>query len=184
VEGRQFMKNKLMISLLAISILFLASCSFSKQSKCQIDTLVFDTTSFPDYAHIGRLLFDDSKLTRESVYREYSYDSYHIFIYIDDWYSTQYATFKYADEVKGAFMENKYSGPWIKPQVLFSPSYSNNHFEACGIAHGTNQCRYMASYNEYLVYLKFDAFSNQVPITKFNELIQEIDKKFSTCIYN
>jgi hypothetical protein len=72
-------------------------------------------------------------------------------------------------------------GPWEVPKELYTISNADDYHTACGTAHGSKQCRLLATYKEYLVYMNFDASTEEVPIAKFNELLKAIDERMLYC---
>jgi len=66
-------------------------------------------------------------------------------------------------------------------QNEFVSDHANKYSYTCGLGHGRYQCRFIATYDEYFIYLRSDISEEGVTHDMFYDFLVEIDHKMSGC---
>ncbi len=100
---------------------------------------------------------------------------------------TRFAREEFEKTVSSAIHTRKSEGHqhWEKPsEVEINSKHITMYDYGCAVDIGYYQCRLIATYDEYFIYLRSGISDSEiVGITyeTFNELLKKIDEKMSTC---
>jgi hypothetical protein len=166
-------------SILILSFL-ITGCS-SREAKCSIETLVLSGNIFPEGTFVGRLERGVHKEATESAYIHFSHGSNDVINWVDYWRSEKAAKQEFEDMLETVFDVDQYMGPWDTPKDLYTSSEADNYHVACGMVDKQYQCRLVATYKEYSVYLKVEVSDQWITLSKVDEMLRAIDKQMVEC---
>lgn len=170
---------KVLCSILILSCL-VTGCS-SRQAKCSVETLVLSENMFPEGTFVGRLEQGVHSEATESAYIQFAHGSNDVINWVDHWKSEKVAKQEFEDMLKTVFDVDQYMGPWEPPKDLYTSSEADNYRVACGMVDKQYQCRLVATYKEYSVYLKVEVSDQWITLAKVDEMLRAIDKQMVDC---
>lgn len=173
--------KKMYFILWLISFLFLGSCT-SKKPDCKITQLLLDEKLLPSDTYVEPIVSPIPDQPEESFAQGFLYKHDDISYMVTRWSSKNMANNEFTDFKKVAFVSDEYRGPWETPSEVYVRSETaDNYFVSCGTVDGNYQCRMVATYREYLVYLRASISDDGIDISTLNELLLDIDKNFMKC---
>jgi len=135
------------------SLIFLLTGCTSKPSKCAIESLILEESVFPNETFIEQLISPLPDEPKESAARSFYYAPDAVYHEVINWHSVNAAKRDFESKLKSVFDVDKYMGPWESPDGLYISPMAENYQVACGIAHKIYQCRMIATYSRYSVFL-------------------------------
>jgi len=169
------------VLILGIALSSILSGCAGRSAGCPIETLTFDEYMFPLGTHFEPLVSPVPEKPQESIGQALYFAPDYVFLMVIHWHSIRATTIEFNDYTDIAFEFDEFEGPWIALDNLYMSESADHYYTACGLGHGIYQCKMVATYGEYSVYLRADISEQGISLELFNDLLQSIDRKMDQC---
>ena len=151
-------------------------------AKCSIYSLLLDKSLLPNGTYVEPLVSPIPDKPEESAEQGFYYAPDHVIYEVIRWNSVSAAKYEYVSVLRSAFDVDKYMGPWETPsELIYTSPIADNYYLACGIDQYEYQCRMIATYNEYSVYLKAGISQQGITYSTVGKILQVIDEQMARC---
>jgi len=178
------MKRILPLTLCLIIGIVISSCANTKRPNlCSIGSLALEKSDFPNGTKQDDIYFGVPDEPSRSISRYLYYSNSMIWQEVVD-YSNNYSAHKeFEHSYSHAFLENNYFGPWYDVVSANLTLNANEYRAACGKQGKVVDCRFLARYGPYTVYM-FNNNVSSVGLTEsdFISAIKSIDEKMNQCL--
>lgn len=160
-----------------------ASCTQKKHEfplGCELENLLLAITDLPagsEFSSSGQPLPESTTNSVGSTF----YLSSHLIDHSIFWYSAEkYSSRKFKEEVSAAGLINV-DNQSTQTKVITKSLLADSYEVVCGDDVLAFRCIYVGRYKNYVTVLNAEITEDAVSFTTYNELIEIVDKKISSC---
>jgi hypothetical protein len=170
-------------------VAFLLSGCIKAPPECPMNTLMLEESLFPKDTYFEPLVSPIAEYPKSSFAQGFSLELPNEDVFTVDagnyriihWGSNKSAKEEFDQGLKFFFLNHKIDA-WKTPkEATFTSAVADNYYTACGISFGYYNCKTIAVYGKYSVWLGVSISEKGLTYSIYNKLLQAIDDKMATC---